>query len=644
MLFPLSFLSVLTSLVIILLCCFIMARYRQAFDKLKIPIAILTVLGGLSLYTIGYMSTTTAAQPLDFMSVTLRAIFSTCRIFIMESDLSNITGPLQTNALFLMVLSFVHALGAVLTVMAILSFLGMKFLSRLKLIFAKARKVYIFLGLNEASENLIKSLKENSDSRCFIVIESLKDREEDDDLVKRLREDSFILIDHDWEDVTSLRQLRIPSRLFKREVYVFALSDEDNKNVQVIYNLIKQASKDGLNDDTLHFYINTTDEGIEKTLEAVNQDNETHFEFKVFNLPDLTARQLFDTYPIHDTIPLDTEKAKALTGFTLFIAGLEPAGVEILRKSIYLGQFIGGDYRVLMTDQDMTRKIGHLYNKYPEIKRNYQIETYDAEPGSEAFYEVLRNNIEQINTIVVALGDDQTNMETAIEIQRLVQRSRLLRKPVIAVHIRIQEKFEHFKDSPILPDIRFFGRNADIFTEAIIINESMDKMARKMNALFNSIYSMEPADNWGSLDSFTKESNRSAASNIVTKLRLLGLGMREKTKPEEGKKQDTVNLNDFLVGERLDNLARQEHLRWNAFHYASGWMGWPLSETGDAKKAKDIKNKRHACLVSWDGLEEVTRHFNQKPTYQDLDYEQVKNITRILDYCGFEVYKNDTKG
>ncbi len=644
MLFPLSALSVLLSLVVILLCCLIMARFRQAFDRLKIPMAILTVLGGLVLYTIGYMPTD-AAQPLDVWSVTLRALFSTCRIFIMESDLGSVNVSLQSNALYLLLSSLFHTLGAMLTVMAVLSFLGMKFLSRLKLMMANAKQVYIFLGLNEATESLIKSLKESSDSRCFMVVEDLKDRENDGDLVGKLREESFILLDYDWEQLESLKQLRIPTRLLKREMHIFALSDGDNQNVQTVYRLFAQTPKNGHGNENLHFYINTRDEGIEKTLEAMNEKNSTHHEFKVFSLPDITARQLFHSYPIHDVVPMDTVKAKACSGFTLFMAGLDPTGVEILRKSIYLGQFIGGEYRALLTDQAMNRKKGHLFNKYPEISGNYKIETYETEPGSEAFYKILQENIASIQYIVVCLGDDQTNMETAIEIQRLVKRSNLPIQPIIAVHIRVQEDFEHFRVSENLPNLRFFGRNADIFTESIIINESMDRMARQMNALFNSIYHIEPADNWRSLDSFTKESNRSAAANIATKLRLLGLEMFEKgkNKADGGGKKSPVALNDYLQGERLDNLARQEHLRWNAFHYASGWSSWPLSRTGEAKKAKDLKNRRHACLVSWDELEEVTRHFNQHPTFQQLDYEQVKNISRILEYCGYDVYERETE-
>jgi hypothetical protein len=166
----------------------------------------------------------------------------------------------------------------------------------------------------------------------------------------------------------------------------------------------------------------------------------------------------------------------------------------------------------------------------------------------------------------------------------------------------------------------------------------MDSMARKMNALFNSLYNIEPADNWRDLDVFTKESNRSAASNIATKLRLLNLGMREKTGDNN---RPAVNLSEYLTGERLENLSKQEHLRWNAFHFASGWVTWPLNQTGNAKKAKDLINRRHACLVSWEELEEVTLRFNQIPSYQDLDREQVKNIPMIIEHAGYEVYERN---
>lgn len=637
MLFPLSLMSLSVSLVIVVISCFFMAKFRHIYDRIKIPLAIFTVIAGLILYTIGYIPTD-SNEPLEVFSAAFLALFSTCRIFIMESDFSDLNEIVLNNGFYTFSLSLVHILGALLTIMTILSAFGIKFLSRLKLLFGNSQQTYIFLGFNGESLNLIKSLKAGGKSRCFIVVESLQDGEEDGDLLLKLREDRFILIDAVWQDLTGMKKLRIPKRLLNRELHIFALSSNESINARVILAFLKQAQTGKMDENKIKFYVNTTDESAEKYFEIVNKEKNTDFEVKTFSIPDITARQLFETYPIHDYLPMDTKLAKALSGFTIFIAGFGPVGMEILRKSIYLGQFIGGDYRAVITDGEMTKKRGFLYNKYPGLKNNYHIETCEAVPGSEEFYQALESNINTMNYIVVALDNDKLNIETAIEIQRLVNRSRADKNPIIAVHITNNEDYAYLEKSMLLPDVRFFGRCSDIFTENIIINEIMDSMARKMNALFNSLYNIEPADNWRDLDVFTKESNRSAASNIATKLRLLNLGMREKTGDNN---RPAVNLSEYLTGERLENLSKQEHLRWNAFHFASGWVTWPLNQTGNAKKAKDLINRRHACLVSWEELEEVTLRFNQIPSYQDLDREQVKNIPMIIEHADYEVYERN---
>ena len=208
MLFPLSLMSLSVSFIIILICCFFMAKYRHIYDKIKIPLAIFTVLAGLILYTIGYLPTD-SNEPLSIFSVAFMALFSTCRIFIMESDFSDLNEIVINNGLFIFSISMVHILGALLTIMTILSAFGIKFISRLKLIFGNSQETYIFLGFNEASLNLIKSLRAGGKSRCYIVVESLQDGEEDGDLLLKLREDRFILIDTVWQDLISMKKLKL---------------------------------------------------------------------------------------------------------------------------------------------------------------------------------------------------------------------------------------------------------------------------------------------------------------------------------------------------------------------------------------------------------------------------------------------------
>ncbi len=645
MIFPVTLTSVLFSVAIILLSCLIMARYRDLFKRVKIPLAIIVMLGGLTVYTIGYLPpelTNGESYGLDrfvdFGSVILRALFSSCRAFILESDFSEIHESLKSNGLYVLAFNTVLVLATFFTVLTVLSLLGVRFIARMQLLIARDEEVYVFLGLHEASYHMIRDLRKNGKNRTIIVVENIpNDQDEDDNtLITRIRENQCILIDQDAEDI-SLRKLGLPKRFYKKRLSFFILFDQDSKNAKTGVSVIEQIGKAKVPQGYVTLYIQTLSGEINRILDKAMKENHVAVEVKTFSVPDLTARQLMESHPVYETIALDTGKAMAASDFAMLIAGFGQTGEEVLRKAIYSGQFIGSHFKAVVVDQSMSSKIGVFYNRYPGLRSNYDISFNEAHTGSEAFYDLLIQYGPSLNYIVICLGDDKTNLETALEIQRMIQRKLINQNALVAVHVLMRHEFAHLMDSEEFANIRFFGCMDDIYSESIIINESMDRMARKMNAMFNEIYHVEPADNWGTLDAFTKESNRSAAMNIRTKLRLLGLSMAEKGKTD----QKPVRLDAYLEGVRLDNLAQQEHLRWNAFHFASGWVTWELHETGQATRAKDLKSKRHACLVSWQDLKAVTARFNQKPSYEELDYEQVRHIPEILEYAGYEVYEND---
>jgi len=643
MLFPLTISSVLLSLAIILLSCLVVARYRDVYEKIKIPLAIITFFSGLVLYIIGYLPDYVIqgvppargeASP-DAARIALRALVSTCRIFILENDFGEISEILRNNAIYTILLYLVHALGLVITVLTLLSLFGLHIISRIQLLLARSSETYVFCGLNEYAYHLIRSLRENGSKRCIIVIEGLRQSSEEEEvLVRKIRENQCILIDRNCGEVESLKQLKLPAHFFQKPLHFFLLSDNENGNMQTAIRLIQNIKKDRIPSENLTIYIHSSSESAGQIIDRIRKDNGVKIDFRVFSIPDLAARQLMETCPVYETMDLDTSEARVHSDFTLFLAGFGRMGVEVLRKVLYSGQFYGGNFKAIVTDSAMSRREGTFRNRYSGVAANYSIRFVQADPGSSEFFSLIMENINEINYIAVCLEDYMLSMETALEIQRLLRRNGVKRPVFIAVQVSGPEELGYYQDNG-LPGIRIFGRISDIFTESIIINESMDKMARAMNALFNGIYNVEPADNWFELDEFTKESNRSAAMNIRTKLRLLGLDMAEAGKCD----RQPVRLEEYLQGVRLENLARQEHLRWNAFHFASGWTTWELSDTGGAVKAKDAANKRHACLVPWEKLADVTRRFNQVPSFEELDFMQVRNIPRILEASGYIVYE-----
>jgi membrane-anchored protein YejM (alkaline phosphatase superfamily) len=90
----------------------------------------------------------------------------------------------------------------------------------------------------------------------------------------------------------------------------------------------------------------------------------------------------------------------------------------------------------------------------------------------------------------------------------------------------------------------------------------------------------------------------------------------------EVKEVDKLTEDETLA----DILAQTEHLRWNAFHVFMGYSQITIEEMhsrfekykGEKNTRehleycrRDTKSKKHACLVSWDELDNVSKTYRE---------------------------------
>ena len=113
-----------------------------------------------------------------------------------------------------------------------------------------------------------------------------------------------------------------------------------------------------------------------------------------------------------------------------------------------------------------------------------------------------------------------------------------------------------------------------------------------------------------------------------------------------GKTAGQVLAGDWnLTPAQLETLSRTEHLRWCAFHYCMGFA--PMGEEEYAERAdtylrqkaagekplrigKNMTSRTHACLISWDALDELSARENAI-TGGSVDYKQMdRNNILIL--------------
>ena len=148
---------------------------------------------------------------------------------------------------------------------------------------------------------------------------------------------------------------------------------------------------------------------------------------------------------------------------------------------------------------------------------------------------------------------------------------------------------------------------------------------------------------WLECDYFSRESCRAFASFVPAVLRAVGTTADRLSEGE-------WNLTD----EQKDVLSKNEHLRWCAFHYCMGFKAMTDEEfedrarqykdefaqkgSSDIRISKNMKNRTHACLVSWDELvtlsEKEAEIIGKYRDYQAMDTDNILSIPHILKSSG----------
>ena len=154
------------------------------------------------------------------------------------------------------------------------------------------------------------------------------------------------------------------------------------------------------------------------------------------------------------------------------------------------------------------------------------------------------------------------------------------------------------------------GRSFNIEELASAIHELYCEEARKRGETSETNTMLRP---WDELSENTRDANREQAADASNKLRVLGyeLTHRGGIKPAE-----------MVFGpERIEELAKHEHLRWMSERLRNGWT---------YAEVRDNARKQHPLLVEWDRLSELEKN---------KDRDVVRNLPALIDRAGFRVRK-----
>jgi hypothetical protein len=394
---------------------------------------------------------------------------------------------------------------------------------------------------------------------------------------------------------------------------------------------------------SLDIYVVTSSEWTKEKVYELISETKVKIKFHVIDEVDLLIRKMIENHKPVECPGLEIGKdgaGKAARKFNVLILGFRTIGQRALTHLILNGQFVqtSGEnddadtvdqsvddikakpvMRATILDKEADRLLICYRNDLPALDLVCEAEHENMTIPCDGLSKHLGCETEHETSgipdyIVITFQDARLNRYTARYIYNYY-RNRGVNKdkmPFIAVYDKNAIAHE-VKDGE---RIFSFGCRDEIFTDAIIIREENDKKAMSIKGLYSELVGEKLKMEWRGADLFEHESNRASAGFIDTMLILAGV-----TKKDTEKDTTTSLTTDKDL---IETLAHTEHLRWNAFHVVMGYKCMSIDEMKSRFKEhfekklagnslnyarKDTENKYHVCLVSYDGLDKVSKEY-----------------------------------
>ncbi|HRZ42126.1 MAG TPA: hypothetical protein P5228_05425 [Bacteroidales bacterium] len=621
---------------------FFLRRHNGFMQFVKVIMLPLTVLGGWVVYFTGYMLGSEAEPTVhSVVMYGLQALFSAGRLFVLGNDLVEISEHVKENPNFLLWFSLVGTMAVFLSISILFNVFGKRLITRIRIWLRLSRENHVFFGVNEASVTLARDLLLRDRNRLVVFITKL-DRNEDTNLYHAMeetgalvvenesflesltlkQEESLIHIRHGHAGPLILNKLKLIRKIHKCPSHLYFLSDTEAWNINMARTILDEMSTKALHHPVI-FHVSIHGSDLEELFYQSLPEPARNIHVRLLNYSEIATRQLIARHNPVDWILKDTQKGVAMEDFRVMIVGFDQTGSAALRKLTEFGQFPGSRFKAIITDKCMEVKKGRFANSFPGLVSHYDISFLETEAGSSNFFDVIRQQMDHLDYIVIALGNDALNMQTAVDIRQMALRSPGVRMKILAL-VKSNDHYRYQTGDDDRVSIHAFGRTSHIFTEDIVVRGKLEDMAVQIHAYYNSLKPAEKHRTWDELTRMERAGNISAAGHIRVKLALAGLQPQDILQLE-----NTDAFEAFLGKERMENLARGEHLHWNAMLFSHGWERWNLSEIpADASSNKDNLRRLHACLVDWDELAAVGERFNEN--YYQYDYENIHNIFPLV--------------
>lgn len=681
-------------------------------------------------------------------------------MFVFQSDVSAVHPEFFSNLMYMSLFSLVHFMAAVVSLLFVLKYFGYAIESKIKLLLeahagAEVDQMYVFWGMNNASYNLAKSIKKhyqehpeqgtyrllvvkttedeerieaNALSRMFSFVsfgkEELKQYKELDCLTENVfHRLAKVNIENDSENIDILKEMMGATSLVslmsktKQKVHIFFLGNDEENNIICTGNLCHDTSISAFKEVLV--YCHARYDSINRVVE--DRYSSENLSVKVVDSSHDSINILKSNVKYHpiNFVDVDTQDnpGTVTSAFTSLVVGFGETGRDALRYLYEYGAFVDNasvkdddspemndsdraahrvsrsDYKCYVVDRHADQLMGQFAANAPAMRG---VVAWNNDIFSQDFYKNIDSICNELNYVVIALGDDELNVTTAVRLFNYIRRHRKdLSHFAIFVRCHSDEHRKHLQNiadhynqkqcgNAYNEHIVIFGTDAELYTYSEIVDNDFVKEGKE----YNKVY-CEASGEWGNewnkrrtrllgrrtLDALSelrrKESQDIAnAYHAQTKIAVLKqviydndgqahegfetlskfigknapeLKFIERPLDSAGKRHGIIKAEVVMTDKEallIRNLARLEHMRWNAAHELLGYQSYADGDK-DCSWVEDVKDQRHGCnerfklhncLVDWQDLD-LEMNYPQNMWHPDYKrYDFLVLTTSLLIY------------
>ena len=528
---------------------------------------------------------------IGYLRATLLSVFNSIQVFAAGCEFGNVAEnmtqcPEWLTVIYQAWISVIYVVAPMFTIGVVLS-LFKNISAYLKYLRSYFKDAYVFSELNDKSLVLASDIKSKNKTATIVFTDVFEDNEEKIyELIEQAKKLGAICFKKD------ILVVDFKKHSDKKNLSFFNIGSNETENLNQALKLIQNYRER----DSVHIYVFSTKIESELLLTAVDKGKVKVR--RINEVQSLVNRILYERGEV--LFNTANEAADGYKHISAVVVGMGRHGTEMVKALSWYGQMDGYKIEINAFDKD-----GLAKSKFIDLAPELMSDDYNGvEVEGEAQYKItihpglnvqtvdFTNEVKKITNatyILIALGDDDVNINTAVNLRMHFARIGL--HPVIQAIVYNAEQKKALKGIKNYRgqeyDIEFIGDLESSYAEDVIIDSELEEDALKRHL------------KWGKEEEFwTYEYNyrSSMASAIHMRARMI-CGIPGANKSEEDLTEEERNVIEVL-----------EHKRWNAYMRSEGYV---FSGSKDKSSRNDLA-KMHHDLVDFSSLTEEEKRKDSK--------------------------------